>query len=82
MLACDFLMHVRASRAISGDQYSQLERLVFDGGGPSQEQLDILFIINSYLKRPDPRWADLMTRAALAVLAPPASAAEPIAKAA
>ena len=74
MLACDLLMNVRASRAISGDQVAQLERLVFGRGTPSRDQLDILFLIDTYLRRPDPSWADLLARAALAALVPAAEA--------
>ena len=64
MLASDLIMDVRASRDISADQVEQLERMVFAGGAPSVDQLDLLFLIDTYLERSDPRWADLLSRAA------------------
>lgn len=69
MLACDFLTHVRASRTISNEQYAQLERLIFGAGTPTAEHLQMLRIISGYLKRPDPRWTDLMRRAVEAAAA-------------
>jgi len=80
MLACDVLMHVRASRSLSGEQVAQLEALVFGGGVPGPDQLDMLYLIDTYLRRRDPRWADLMARAALALVA--AGECAPLAKAA
>lgn len=62
-------MDVRASRRISADQVEQLERAVFAGGPPSLDQLDLLFLMDTYLQRPDPRWAELLARAAHEVLA-------------
>lgn len=64
MLTCDFLTHVRASRTISNEQYAQLERLIFGPDAPTIEHLEMLRIISGYLKRPDPRWTDLLQRAA------------------
>ena len=64
MLASDLLMDVRASRTISADQVAQLERMVFAGGTPNSDQLDLLFLMDTYLERSDPRWADLLERAA------------------
>ena len=84
-MLCDVLMHVRVSRLLSGEQVAQLEKLVFSGGVPGPDQLDILYLIDTYLHRRDPRWADLMARAAL-VLVPAAEgvlpSAAPLAKAA
>ena len=61
-------MDVRASRAISADQVEQLERMIFAGGSPTAEQLDLLLLIDTYLQRSDPRWADLLARAAQAAM--------------
>ncbi len=88
MLASDLLMDVRASRAISQDQVARLEQMVFEGGAPSGDQLDLVFLIDTYLQRRDPRWADLMARAAMAALIQPEASdvarkvAETLAKAA
>ncbi len=71
MLTSDLLMDVRASRAISADQVDRLERMVFEGGAPSGDQLDLVFLIDTYLVRRDPRWADFMARAAMAALVQP-----------
>jgi hypothetical protein len=68
MLACDLLMEVRASRTITAEQVKQLDRLVFGAGCPSRDQLDLIFLIDTYLDRPDPRWAELFASAALAAL--------------
>lgn len=57
-------MDVRASRAISPDQVEQLEKMVFAGGAPSADQLDLLYLMDTYLERHDQRWADLLERAA------------------
>jgi hypothetical protein len=73
MLASDLLMDVRASRAISPDQMERLERMVFESGAPSGDQLDLVFLIDTYLQRRDPRWAELMARAAMAALVQPAT---------
>jgi hypothetical protein len=88
MLASDLLMDVRASRAISHDQVDSLERMVFECGAPSSDQLDLVFLIDTYLQRRDPRWAELMARAAIAALVQPQASdtvrkvAETLAKAA
>jgi len=75
MLACDLLMDVRASHTISADQVVRLERMIFGDGTPNGDQLDLLYLIDTYLQRPDPRWADLLARAAS--LALPGGAAKP-----
>ncbi len=68
MLASDLIMDVRASRTISADQMERLEQMVFGNGGPDADQLDLLFLMDTYLERSDPRWADLLARAAHAAL--------------
>lgn len=68
MLVSDLLMEVRASRSLSADQVVRLERQVFGEGKPSRDQLDLLFLVDTYLERADPSWALLLTRAALAAL--------------
>ena len=70
MLASDLIMDVRASRSISPDQMERLERMVFGSGKPSGDQLDLLYLMDTYLQRPDPRWAELLARAAMTALAP------------
>ena len=70
MLASDLIMDVRASRCISTDQMERLERMVFGSGRPSGDQLDLLYLMDTYLQRPDPRWAELLARAAMTALAP------------
>ena len=70
MLACDLLMNVRASRTISDDQMVQLERLVFGRGVPSRDQIDLLVLIDTYLRRPHPGWTELLARAVPAALVP------------
>ena len=69
-------MEVRASRTISADQVERLERMVFGSGAPSGDQPDILFLIDTYLQRPDRRWGELLTRAAMASLIHPAEQRE------
>lgn len=69
MLASDLIIDVRASRTISADQVEQLERTIFASGAPSLDQLDFLLLLDTYMQRPDPRWADLLARAAHEVLA-------------
>ncbi len=64
MLACDLIMNVRASRTISADQVDQLERIVFAGGAPGPDQLELLDRVRSYVQRAHPRWAELLERAA------------------
>jgi hypothetical protein len=61
-------MHVRASRSLSSEQVGQLEKLIFSGGAPGRDQLDILYLIDAHLRRRDPRWVDLMDRAAHALV--------------
>ena len=61
-------MDVRASRAISADQVEQLERMIFAGGSPTVEQLDLLLLIDAYLQRSDPCWGKLLARAAQAAM--------------
>jgi hypothetical protein len=68
MLASDLIIDVRASRTISADQVEQLERMIFASGAPSLDQLDFLLLLDTYMQRPDPRWADLLARAAHEVL--------------
>lgn len=63
MLTTDLIVSVRASRRLSADQLSQLERMVFEGGAPSADQIALLMLIDSYLVRRDPLWADLLGRA-------------------
>lgn len=75
MLASDLIIDVRASRTISPDQVDRLERMVFGSGAPSGDQLDLLFLIDTYLQRPDQRWGELLARAAMAALVPPANKA-------
>ena len=70
MLACDLLMNVRASRTISDEQMAQLERLVFGRGVPSRDQIDLLVLIDTYLRRPDPGWTELLARAVPATSVP------------
>ena len=68
MLASDLIMDVRASRTISADQMERLEKMVFGNGRPSGDQLDLLYLMDTYLQRPDPRWAELLARAAMTAL--------------
>ena len=78
MLASDLIMDVRASRTISSDQMEHLEKLVFGNGRPSGDQLDLLHLMDTYLQRPDPRWAELLARAAMTVLTPGEGAGSPL----
>ena len=68
MLACDLMVEVRASRSLSGDQVSRLERMIFAAGKPSRDQLELLFLIDTYLERADPSWGSLLHRAAATAL--------------
>ena len=68
MLACDLLLEVRASRSLSGEQVTKLERMVFGEGKPSRDQLELLFLIDTYLQRADPSWGELLARAAMTAL--------------
>jgi len=72
MLACDLIMDVRASHSITSEQISRLERMVFAEGEPNRDQLDLLFLIDTYLERRNPGWAELLVKATLAA-APAAS---------
>ena len=74
MLATDIFMDVRAARSISPDQVMRLERLVFANGAPSGDQLDLLYLMDTYLRRPDPLFADLLARAAMATMKQPGRA--------
>jgi hypothetical protein len=78
-LASDLIMDVRASRTISPDQMECLEKLVFGNGTLSGDQLDLLYLMDTYLQRPDPRWAELLARAAMTALSPGKSAGGPLA---
>ena len=69
MLACDLMVEVRASRSLSGDQVTKLERMIFAAGNPSRDQLELLFLIDTYLERADPSWGSLLHRAASTALA-------------
>jgi hypothetical protein len=71
-------MDVRASHTISGEQLTQLEHLIFSSAEPSRDQLDLLFLLDTYLERRNPGWAELLARAAEAVTAdrPAATAAQ------
>ena len=62
------MVQVRASRSLSGTQVAQLERMVFGDGRPSRDQLDLLFLLDTYLQRADPSWGELLTRAAVTAL--------------
>jgi len=66
MLTCDLLMEIKTSRRISGEQITRLERMVFGGGTPSRDQLELLLLLDTYLQRRDAGWAELLARAALA----------------
>jgi hypothetical protein len=68
MLATDIFMDVRAARSISHEQVMRLERLVFANGAPSGDQLDLLYLMDTYLRRPDPLFADLLARAGAATM--------------
>jgi hypothetical protein len=68
MLATDIFMDVRAARSISPDQVMRLERVVFANGAPSGDQLDLLYLMDTYLRRPDPLFADLLARAAMVTM--------------
>lgn len=63
MLACDLVMDVRASRCLSRDQVSTLERVVFDNGAPGFDELDLLLLIDTYAMRAHATWAPLLARA-------------------
>jgi hypothetical protein len=64
MLASDLIIGVRASRSISGEQLGRLERMVFATGVPGRDQLELLLLLDTYLERKNPGWAELLERAA------------------
>jgi len=66
MLACDLIIDVRASHTISGEQLKRLELMVFGTGQPGRDQLELLLLLDTYLQRKNPGWADLLARAAQA----------------
>jgi hypothetical protein len=74
MLATDIFMDVRAARSISPEQVMRLERLIFANGAPSGDQLDLLYLMDTYLRRSDPLFADLLARAAAATMGQPGTA--------
>jgi hypothetical protein len=78
MLATDLIMDVRASRTITPDQVHRLERVFFADGAPSTDQMHLIRLIDSYLQRRIPCWAELMARAAMATRAPQADPADTI----
>lgn len=63
MLASDLVLSVRASRSLTSEQVSALERFAFGSGEPNRDQIDLLFLIDSYVKRPSIRWMSLVQRA-------------------
>ena len=69
MLACDLILEVRASRSLSSEQVTRLERMVFGDGKPSRDQLELLILLDTYLQRADPSWGELLSRAAVSALA-------------
>lgn len=62
MLASDVVWNARAARTLNGDQVAALERLVFSGGKPEREQIEILDLIDSYLVHRCEAWSSLMKR--------------------
>ena len=77
MLACDLIMEVRASRSVSAEQAARVERIVFGGGEPDAEALDLIFAIDRYAERAHPRWDDLVAKARRLTASAPASEIEP-----
>ena len=67
-MACDLMVEVRASRSLSGDQVTKLERMIFEAGNPDRDQLELLFLIDTYLERADPSWGELLHRAAASAI--------------
>lgn len=63
MLACDLMVEVRASRSVSAEQAARVERIVFGGGEPDSEGLELIFAIDRYAERTDRRWDDLVAKA-------------------
>lgn len=82
MLACDLIIDVRASHTISGEQLKRLEHMVFAAGAPGRDQLELLLILDTYLERKNPGWAQLLTRAADAATERSVASIAPRAKAA
>jgi hypothetical protein len=76
MLASDLVMQVRASRSVSREQAAQLERILFAGGRPTRDHIELLRLIDSYAVQRDPRWTELIERATAAMAA---GAGEPVA---
>jgi hypothetical protein len=66
MLACDLIHEVRASRSLSAEQVRRLERIVFSGGTPSADDLEMLLAIDGMVRRAHPSWSKLLARAAAA----------------
>ena len=64
MLACDLIVDVRASHTISGERLKRLEHMVFAAGAPGRDQLELLLLLDTYLERRNPGWAELLARAA------------------
>jgi hypothetical protein len=56
-------MEVRASRSVSAEQAARVERIVFGGGEPGSEGLELIFAIDIYAERTDRRWDDLVAKA-------------------
>jgi hypothetical protein len=76
-------MEVRASRSVSAEQAVRIERIVFGGGEPGSEGLELIFTIDHYAERTDRRWDDLVAKAMrLAAPAERAGLRSPTAKAA
>jgi hypothetical protein len=65
-LACDLIVEVRASRSVSAEQAARVERMVFGGGHPAADQLELILAMDGYVERADPGWDDLVARAAAA----------------
>lgn len=68
MLACDLVLQVRASRSLTCEQISYLDRIVFGAGKPSRDNLDLIMLLDRYVQRADPSWGALLARAAMAAL--------------
>jgi hypothetical protein len=56
-------MEVRASRSVSAEHAARLERIVFGGGGPDADGLELILAIDRYAERADRRWNDLVAKA-------------------
>jgi hypothetical protein len=76
-------MEVRASRSVSAEHAARLERIVFAGGGPDADGLELIFAVDRYAERADRRWNDLVAKAmSLAAPGEPAGLRSPAASAA